>query len=293
MATTETLDIFDDEPNIFVEKDWIKAGKKYSLNLPAVVQEAKYAVLTTPKAFLEKAAIPSPETPISKFVQHTLPHVSSEIIITKPGKWFSHHKPIINLDLLLTRSVPKTDFVAKLEESVGQEWLDGARSVVDPRFNDGADYLPLWIISFWRYVICVGEFQMLWRKARIWLENEKGKGGSSASVQQACHLLETSLPWGVKMPHCRNSLNAWTLTHFLGTLWLNDEHISMMVEKLVKDINEKTLDVCLADILFSIEIRSINIKLALPPLAKRKTLLGKLEKTSMTIASSNFTFHCM
>ncbi len=41
MATTETLDIFDDEPNIFVEKDWIKAGKKYSLNLPAVVQEAK------------------------------------------------------------------------------------------------------------------------------------------------------------------------------------------------------------------------------------------------------------
>ena len=28
MATTETLDFFDDEPNIFVEKDWIKAGKK-------------------------------------------------------------------------------------------------------------------------------------------------------------------------------------------------------------------------------------------------------------------------
>jgi hypothetical protein len=77
MATT-TLCIFDNEPIIFVEKDWINAGKKYGHNLPAVVAEAKFAVLATPKAFLEKAAIPSPETPISKFIQHTLPHISSD-----------------------------------------------------------------------------------------------------------------------------------------------------------------------------------------------------------------------
>jgi hypothetical protein len=280
MAATEVLDISNHESNIFVAKDWIKAGKKYTQSLPQVVQEAKRAVLATPRTFLERATIPSPEMPVVEFIQHNLPHVSSEIIITEPSKWFSHDTPTTNLDLLLTRSVPATEFVAKLEEAAGQEWFDGATSIIDHRFNDGADRLPLWVLSFWRHVIQVREIQTLWRKGWIWLEKEKGKGEPSASVQQACQLLQISLAWGIKMSHCQNSVWTWALTRFLGTLWLNDEHISMMVEELVKDMTttKEQIGIQLTNVFFSVEIRNINLKLAIPSSAKRKTSIGRIEE---------------
>jgi hypothetical protein len=39
-----TIEILDNEPDIFVEKDWIKVGKKYGYGLPfymLAVQEAR------------------------------------------------------------------------------------------------------------------------------------------------------------------------------------------------------------------------------------------------------------
>jgi hypothetical protein len=65
---------------------------------------------------------------------------------------------------------------------------------------------------------------------------------------------------------------------FLEMLWLSDEHISMMVEELIKDIKTtKKFNFQLTKVYFSVKIHNINLKLALPSSAK-KTLIGRIEE---------------
>jgi len=77
-----------------------------------------------------------------------LPHVSSEFITTKTNKWFSNDAPRENYTSFFSRPVSQREFLEVLEKVIGQSWLDGMKSIVDPWFNDGGDRLPLWTITF-------------------------------------------------------------------------------------------------------------------------------------------------
>lgn len=46
--------------------------------------------------------------------------------------------------------IPNDDFLDKLNDDTGQAWLDGARSIIDQRFNDGRDRLLLCAVTYWR-----------------------------------------------------------------------------------------------------------------------------------------------
>ncbi len=51
---------------------------------------------------------------------------------------------------LWERPIPCDKHLRALEQDFGQMWLDGAQSIIDPRFNDGRERLPLWMVGFWR-----------------------------------------------------------------------------------------------------------------------------------------------
>ena len=274
----------------FVEGDWIGVGKIYDdEKLPLVVRSAKRAALSIPETYLIKSHLPSTALGVADFIKRELPYVSSELISTKTAAWFSMDPPSINLDNFFSRSVPSAFFVGELERVFGQAWLDGAKSVVDVQFNDGRDRLPLWIIAFWRQVVDMVEMQKTWRHASRWLEHEakRGYGEPTLKAIQKSQILLNDLGWNVVMPYGRNTTTTLQLSRFLGSRFLSDDHITMMVEELARGEEMLPNGIKLASITFSVEIERVEMKLGLPQSAYSKTLLcqfkdqatqGKLRK---------------
>lgn len=131
---------------IFKESEWIGANKEYH-NVPTHVSDAKSNRLSVPQSY--EGSFPSPDLPVIDFLALRLPRVSSGIITTKLQLWFSTSEPTTNPDCLFTRAIPSPQFLKRLEEAFGQAWFDGAKSIVDPRFNKSRDRLPLWTLGFW------------------------------------------------------------------------------------------------------------------------------------------------
>ena len=57
------------------------------------------------------------------------------------------------------------DVVEALDKAFGQAWFDGVRSIADPRYNGGADRLPLWIITYWKDAAAKLKLQEEWVEA--------------------------------------------------------------------------------------------------------------------------------
>ena len=55
--------------------------------------------------------------------------------------------------------------MTKLQEEFCQQWLDESKSIVDPRFNQGHEKLPFWVLSLWIQVSKIRQKQEDWREA--------------------------------------------------------------------------------------------------------------------------------
>ena len=223
----------EDIDEYFFEKDWIGRGKIYDqTKLPAFVTIAKSKVLEIPQSL----AIPFPKATLSveDFLTYDLPRVSAELISIKTDLWFSIDPPKTLVDnAILSRWIPSLEFLSQLEKSFGQAWFNGAKSVVDPRFNEGRDRLPLWIITYWREIAWCKELQSIWVASMSWLDREESKGKTSLELIQNVRQLLGELSWNEKMSYCRGTTSTPELARFLGTAWLSDNHIDMMIEELV------------------------------------------------------------
>ena len=279
-----------DEDVPFIEDDWIGQGKKYR-DVPDFVRWKKDSDMEIPLDFLHHANFPEPEISVEEFLAFKLPRISSEIISNKATKWLTNNSPgTLDPQILLQRSIPSPAFLTQLEEIVGQAWLDGAKSVVDWRFNDGADHLPLWIIKFWREAENLNRLQTTWRQCVKWLSHEEarsqrkknGQPSESDSIQTARELLG-SLPWNGKMKYCNSMTSTSQLSYFLGTFWLSDDHINMMIEEILLEMHtskpEDLKYVQVASLSFAQELRSASVEktLSLPISDRRKTQLYKYE----------------
>ena len=143
-------DILDlDNVPPFIEKDWIKAGKQYPKgNTPYKVLWAREDRLTIPELHLKH--LPAQNLPIAQFLKHELPPQSAEIITTKAQSCFHPDIPITDIKALLKRPIPPVTFLHDLEKEFGQAWFDGARSIVDHRFNNSMERFPLWVLTVWK-----------------------------------------------------------------------------------------------------------------------------------------------
>ena len=274
----------DDFEAKFIAHDWIGVGRNYDLRtIPFSVILEKGRQTAIPDYFLHEAHLPAPNTSVKKFVAWILPRVSSEIISTKVQLWFSKRSPSNNLNLkdtLLSRPIPPYDFVEQLDNAVGQQWLDGAKSITDQRFNDGMEALPLWAIMFWKEVHKLNGMQSTWRQSLTWLEDQAkkyvaGTLTTSSDAEEICALL-TSLKWDTSLKYCREATTTYQLTRFLGTRWLSDDNINMMVEELQDEL-AGCLDVNVADLNFTTALQDVKARLALPLEKRKKTLLGQYE----------------
>ena len=163
----------------------------------------------------------------------------------------------------MSRPVPPKHFLEKLENEIGQAWFDGAKSVVDPRFNNGTERLPLWVLTFWKRMVEIIKKQETWQKTISWLDQEE----SQTQHTQALHTIKQArdilacLGWNSSLPLSQHMQTTNLLTTFLSTAWLSDEHIDMMMEELSNEITSDTELInkpIIAPLAFSIQLEAVE-----------------------------------
>ena len=87
-------------------------------------------------------------------------------------QWFGHQEPAGEschpekaYTLVMRRTVPSLATLDQLEGAFGQQWFNGAKSICDPRYNRGAEPLPLWTLTLWRVLHKLISSQQNWREA--------------------------------------------------------------------------------------------------------------------------------
>ena len=221
---------------IFKESEWIGANKEYR-DVPTHVSDAKRDRLSVPPSY--EGSLPSPDLPVTDFLALRLPRVSNGIVNTKPQLWFSTGEPTTNPDCLITRAVPSPSFLKRLDEAFGQAWFDGAKSIVDPRFNESQDRLPLWTLGFWKRMASLVQSQEKWAESLRWVRKEKNRPNLDQETQETLDdALATfdTIGWDCKLGYLRGATSAIRLPDILGTAWLSDDHIDMMMEELSKNV---------------------------------------------------------
>jgi hypothetical protein len=110
--------------------------------------------------------------------------MTKSVIGMKTNVWFSADAPHTDTECLRTRPIPQETFIGQLLDDFGQAWLDGAKSVVDPRFNDGCDRLPLWTILAWKRMAVLIKEREKWAMSYQWLEKQRSRGKEGGETQR-------------------------------------------------------------------------------------------------------------
>jgi hypothetical protein len=212
----------------FHHSTWIGTGKKFSDSLPQAVYDKKQEILKIPDPFLTK--LPTPTILIHHFIHHPLPLQSSSLSFHQTGEWFSINTPLTCPEVLLTRPIPPERVLKNLNIAIGQMWFDGATSIVDPRFNNGTERFPLWVLSLWKEMQKTIEHQKLWKSLIQWLDSITHPEDITTQAKD----LINSLPWN--KPLHSGGVTTLEFASFLGVSWLSDNQINMMVKALQKQM---------------------------------------------------------
>lgn len=220
----------------FIASHWINVGKTYpTTNTPYEVVWARARLLRIPN--LETRHLPAPELSVKNFLGIALPQESAEIITTKAKLWFSRDEPTTDIKILLSRPIPPKTFITKLESALGQAWFDGAKSVVDVRFNNGTERFPFWIIAFWRQLADLVQKQNIWREGTRWLEVQREQAKDPMTIQiinDSREVLKT-LPFNTQLPRPSNNTSV-ELAIFLSDEKLWDQHVDMIMQELTDQV---------------------------------------------------------
>ncbi|KAK6966380.1 hypothetical protein R3P38DRAFT_2816382 [Favolaschia claudopus] len=226
------LDV-DDLEAAFIPADWIGKKKKYSEDLPASVIAAKNAVFSCPTSATE-IAIADKNLPVLKFVDIKLPRVSSELVYGQSALWFSKDEPASDITFLRERNIPPPRVLYQLRRKSGQAWLDGAKSISDPRYNDGQDRFPLYVLTLWTEMSQMVEEQGAWKRSVEWLRMQREKCKDELTrdiIDEAGKALKT-MARDAPLTYGRQSVSTIDLREFLGTVWLKTNNIDIMMEDL-------------------------------------------------------------
>ena len=245
------MDIIDlDTDSPFHPSVWIGVGKEFSDSLPQEVHNEKEKILEVPETFHN--LLPPPTTHIYDFIRWDLPFQSGGLSFHVTTEWFSNDDPHTDPQILLARSIPPRSVLKDLDMAVGQVWLDGSRSIVDPRF-DRTERFPLWVLSLWNKVQKLIQCQNEWRKSVRWLDSMTHP---AEIITQVKGIVET-LSWDE--PLRSRGATSFDLTGFLGTPWLSDIQIDVMIETLHERMKakESVEGVIIRSVVFAQEIVAV------------------------------------
>ncbi|TFK59586.1 hypothetical protein BDN72DRAFT_944352 [Pluteus cervinus] len=271
----------------FRPSEWIMTGKTFPSNPPLHVKEARDCLLFIPGPF--QRHLPAANLPISQLIQWSMNPTKSTLVGVKPSQWFQMQPPNTMPEVALTRRPPAVDVIAALDSALGQAWLDGAQSIVDPRYNNGQELLPLWILGFWKTVAENVEIQKKWRQSAEWLEGvgakTKRNEPQTFKMVQAVKNILSKMGWATNLAHLRGNLHPKSVQLLLGTEWLDDDLIDSMMEELSAEISNLPGRVVtlVATLQFSKEIQRNSCEAVFDP-----KLAAVLHRYEMSIKQRGF-----
>ncbi|KAJ8090489.1 hypothetical protein PM082_002377 [Marasmius tenuissimus] len=126
------------------------------------------------------------------------------------------------------RCLPTEAVLNDLRAQLPQRWLDGYQSIVDPRFCEGKERFPFYILEFWVQVKETAKQRLDWQRAEGFLAKEMRKGHDSKTmdVLSTAWGLFDRIGWRERFPTYR--VYSMDLTMFLGHGWLSDTQIDLM-----------------------------------------------------------------
>ncbi|KAL1661458.1 hypothetical protein GGF50DRAFT_61078 [Schizophyllum commune] len=228
----DTVDFTRNDGDSFHEAEWVGTGKTYDLStLPAYVIDAKAHLLSIPEDFIA-THLPWKNTPLPVMRVLSLaiiPRPEYSFVALKVSSFFSKDEPgEVDPVALLSRSIPAADVLLRYENTLGQAWLDGARSIVDQRYNAGRDRLPFWVLGVWRFSADASSKNKRWRAARQYLQDYSGTSAYTTQLRNDALAALDVLPFDRLWPEGPIASTS-ILSSFPQTAWLADEHITAML----------------------------------------------------------------
>ena len=271
----DPIDLTTDSP--FHPSVWIGVGEKFSDLLPPEVLGAKQKILDIPEEF--RSHLPPPTITVHDFIHWNLPFQSGGLSFYVPTEWFSDDDPHADPRILFTRSIPPTKVLEDLDTAIGQVWLDGGHSIIDPRFSDATERFPFWALSLWKEAQELIECQRKWRKSVEWLGLMTHPAETVARVTG----IIGKIPWNEPL-HLRGATSL-DLTGFLGVSWLSDTQIDMMIDALQERMKaeKRTEGIMVETAVFSHEITLVAGGTKQPTSKYLSRLAGQIRTTHTKI----------
>jgi hypothetical protein len=171
------VDINLAEVPLFKPELFIGLHKQFPSNDDPEFQGARDAlaeVLAIP-GHIRSLYFPAADIPILEFVKLKIPQQNKTFVLSKSRTWYSSDVPTTDVACLMSRPIPPKEVLSRLEKEAGQAWFDGCKSILDPRYNDGRDRFPLWVLTFWKEMGELWDAYWAWETSVGWVEGQLEK----------------------------------------------------------------------------------------------------------------------
>lgn len=227
----------DSEIPPFSADEWIGKNKKYPTDASKVPPELeRYCTLTLeiPEQF-RTLLLPDDNMTIDAFLRFQMPKESYDLVYPSAKKAFSPQPPNENIERLRTRVLPSRKFVEETRKAFGQAVLNGANSVVDPKYKESR--IPLWVITFWRNAYEVVDATSRWRKSMAWLKAHQEPTATLPVIKKAENWL-ASLSWNqsIKIHGAATYTTTLHFTPLLSDGMITGTLVDMMVAYIAEQV---------------------------------------------------------
>lgn len=258
-------DIIDvDEDIIFIPSQWIGTHMTFPgpKETPLYIAEAYEATFALPENFHNN--LPAPTTPVTSFVNSSLPSQSQAPSFTKPQSWYTDNDPTTDLSILLSRPIPHPHLVQELVQVAGQAWFDGRRSIKDRRYNNGAELFPLSALTLWEKLQELRILQDQWSRSSSWISgllSAKPRPLDHAVLKKSADILRL-MPYNNSVRTRGVECTSREFSRLLGQgnreAWLNSDIMDLGVEALNRRLlayPERAKRTCIANLLLMNDLR--------------------------------------
>jgi hypothetical protein len=165
---------------------------------------------------------------------------------TKFGKiddYFAKDDPDpIDIQQIQQAGLPPANILKSLH-MIPTEKFSTIKSIKVPHLP-ASPHFPMWILSYWINLSEVHQLQLQWRDAEAALqkncEAQKGKPSPLAPLVTNVYAVLAGLPWNGQLSGRKIPIT--TLSAYMTTEWLSDEHESQMLELLRQDLLRTALN---------------------------------------------------
>jgi hypothetical protein len=197
--------------------------------------------------------LPHQDMSVMEFMKFRVPMIQPSTSFTKPEQYFLTGAPNTNdLQDIQHLPMPPHNVVESLAKSM---LVTKSQSIQCPHVSTVKDVqYPLWIIQYWVELISVRRICQKWLKAdeSLQKQSQPHNGIPATDPRLICDVYNalSCIPWNRNIRGFSASAGTEYLTAYATTEWLNDDHITHMLDLLRCDLIREGLSP-------SVEVESI------------------------------------